>query len=152
GTVILISHDRDFLDRAVTSVIVPEGGGRWIEYAGGYSDMLAQRGADLKRETMKTPAIEDRKAVKAAAAPPPPKRRLSFNEKHALETLPDTMARLQAEIARQQRLLDDPDLYAKDRRKFDDASVAIAAAQAELAAAEDRWLELEMLREEIEQA
>ena len=50
GTVILISHDRDFLDRVVTSVIAPEGDGRWIEYAGGYTDMLAQRGADLKRE------------------------------------------------------------------------------------------------------
>src|SRR5712671_313391 len=50
GTVILISHDRDFLDRVVTSVIAPEGNGRWIEYAGGYTDMLAQRGADLKRE------------------------------------------------------------------------------------------------------
>ena len=53
GTVILISHDRDFLDRVVTSVIVPEGNGRWIEYAGGYTDMLAQRGADLKREAVK---------------------------------------------------------------------------------------------------
>ena len=53
GTVILISHDRDFLDRVVTSVIVPEGDGRWIEYAGGYTDMLAQRGADLKREAVK---------------------------------------------------------------------------------------------------
>ena len=53
GTVILISHDRDFLDRVVTSVIVPEGSGRWIEYAGGYTDMLAQRGADLKREPVK---------------------------------------------------------------------------------------------------
>ena len=53
GTVILISHDRDFLDRVVTSVIAPEGNGRWIEYAGGYTDMLAQRGADLKREAAK---------------------------------------------------------------------------------------------------
>ena len=56
GTVILISHDRDFLDRVVTSVIVPEGNGRWIEYAGGYTDMLAQRGADLKREAVKAPS------------------------------------------------------------------------------------------------
>src|ERR1700749_3388449 len=54
GTVILISHDRDFLDRVVPSVIAPDGGGRWIEYAGGYSDMLAQRGADLKREAVKS--------------------------------------------------------------------------------------------------
>jgi len=77
---------------------------------------------------------------------------LNFNEKHALETLPKTMAKLQAEIAKQQKLLDDPDLYTKDRKKFDAASSAMAKAQEELAAAEDRWLELEVLREEIEQA
>jgi ATP-binding cassette subfamily F protein uup len=153
GTVILISHDRDFLDRVVTSVIVPEGQGRWIEYAGGYSDMLAQRGGDLTREAVKAaPAAEEKKEAKAATPSAAPKRRLSFNEKHALETLPKTMAKLQAEIARQQKLLDDPDLYAKDRKKFDAASAAMAKAQEELSAAEDRWLELEVLREEIEQA
>ncbi|WJR75424.1 ABC-F family ATP-binding cassette domain-containing protein [Bradyrhizobium sp. NP1] len=152
GTVILISHDRDFLDRVVTSVIVPEGDGRWIEYAGGYSDMLAQRGADLKRETIKAQVAEPKKEARPAAPPSAPKRRLSFNEKHALETLPKTIAALQAEIAKQQRTLDDPDLYSKDRKKFEKASAAMAKAQAELAAAEDRWLELEVLREEIEQA
>ena len=153
GTVILISHDRDFLDRVVTSVIVPEGNGRWIEYAGGYTDMLAQRGGDLTREAVKavTP-VEEKKEAKAAAPAAAPKRRLNFNEKHALETLPKTMAKLQAEISKQQKLLDDPDLYTKDRKKFDAASSAIAKAQEELAAAEDRWLELEVLREEIEQA
>jgi ABC transport system ATP-binding/permease protein len=154
GTVILISHDRDFLDRVVTSVIVPEGNGRWIEYAGGYSDMLLQRQADVRRETVK--AAEERKQAKtetgAAAASPASKRRLSFNEKHALETLPKTIEKLQGEIAKQQRRLDDPDLYRKDRKKFDEASAAMAAAQKELAAAEDRWLELEVLKEEIEQA
>jgi len=153
GTVILISHDRDFLDRVVTSVIVPEGNGRWIEYAGGYSDMLLQRGADLKREHAKAaPTVEEKREARPAASSAAPKRRLSFNEKHALETLPKTIEKLQAEIAKQQRLLDDPDLYRKDRRKFDEASAAIATAQNELAAAEDRWLELEVLREEIEQA
>lgn len=153
GTVILISHDRDFLDRVVTSVIVPEGQGRWIEYAGGYSDMLAQRGTDVKRETVKADAVPDeKKEAKAVAPEAAPRRRLSFNEKHALETLPKTIDRLHAEIAKQQKLLDDPDLYAKDRKTFDAASTAIAKAQHELAAAEDRWLELEVLREEIEQA
>lgn len=153
GTVILISHDRDFLDRVVTSVIVPEGNGRWIEYAGGYTDMLAQRGEDLTREAPRTASpAEEKKEPQPAPAAAAPKRRLSFNEKHALETLPKTMAKLQAEIAKQQKLLDDPDLYAKDRKKFDAASAAIAKAQEELAAAEDRWLELEVLREEIEQA
>jgi ATP-binding cassette subfamily F protein uup len=152
GTVILISHDRDFLDRVVTSVIVPEGDGKWIEYAGGYTDMLAQRGADLKREAPPTTAVQEKKETKAAPPSAAPKRRLNFNEKHALETLPKTIAKLQAEIAKQQRILDDPDLYAKDRKKFDAASAAIARAQHELSAAEDRWLELEVLREEIEQA
>ena len=151
GTVILISHDRDFLDRVVTSVIAPDGQGRWIEYAGGYSDMLSQRGADLHRETLKAPAAE-KKEAKPPVEAPAPKRRLSFNEKHALETLPKTIEKLHAEIARQQRRLDDPNLYAKDRKTFDEASNAMARAQQELAAAEDRWLELEVLREEIEQA
>jgi ATP-binding cassette subfamily F protein uup len=151
GTVILISHDRDFLDRVVTSVIAPDGKGQWIEYAGGYSDMLAQRGSDLKRNEVKAPATE-KKQPKAAAPAPASKRRLNFNEKHALETLPKTIAKLQADIVKQQRLLDDPNLYAKDRKKFEDVSTAIAKAQEELAAAEDRWLELEVLREEIEQA
>ncbi|MGY4259319.1 ATP-binding cassette subfamily F protein uup [Bradyrhizobium sp. USDA 4516] len=153
GTVILISHDRDFLDRVVTSVIVPEGQGRWIEYAGGYSDMLTQRGADVKRETVKADtATEEKKEARAAAPEAAPRRRLSFNEKHALETLPKTIDKLHNEIAKQQKLLDDPDLYTKDRKTFDAASAAIAKAQQELAAAEDRWLELEVLREEIEQA
>ncbi|XUM21620.1 ABC-F family ATP-binding cassette domain-containing protein [Bradyrhizobium oligotrophicum S58] len=154
GTVILISHDRDFLDRVVTSVIVPEGNGKWQEYAGGYSDMLAQRGADLKRQHAKAldKAAEEKKEAKpaATATTSAPKRKLSFNEKHALETLPKTIAKLQAEIAKQQAVLADPALYAKDRKKFDAASLAIATAQAELTAAEDRWLELEVLREEIE--
>src|SRR5712672_3303679 len=152
GTVILISHDRDFLDRVVTSVIVPEGNGRWIEYAGGYTDMLAQRGADLAREAPDVITVEEKKETRAAAPSATPKRRLNFNEKHALETLPKTIAKLQAAIAKQQKLLDDPDLYTKDRKKFDAASAAIAKAQHELSSAEDRWLELEVLREEIEQA
>jgi ATP-binding cassette subfamily F protein uup len=152
GTVILISHDRDFLDRVVTSVIAPEGCGRWVEYAGGYSDMLAQRGADLKREAVKVAAVERDRVASGGAASPTPRRRLNFNEKHALETLPKTIAQLQAEIAKLQRHLDDPNLYKKDRKKFDTASAALATAQKELEAAEDKWLELEVLREEIEQA
>ncbi len=152
GTVILISHDRDFLDRVVTSVIAPEGDGRWIEYAGGYTDMLAQRGADLKREAAKPVAVERDKSAPSKPAAGTAKRKLNFNEKHALETLPKTIAKLQTEIARQQRHLDDPDLYSKDRKKFDTASAALAAAQKALQEAEDKWLELEVLREEIEQA
>ena len=151
GTVILVSHDRDFLDRVVTSTIAPDGNGKWIEYAGGYSDMLAQRGADLK-QTAKQAEPDAKKTPLSPAAPAPAsaKRRLSFNEKHALETLPKTMKALQAEIAKQQKLLDDPKLYASDRKAFDAASAALTKAQAELQQAEERWLELEILREEIE--
>jgi len=152
GTIILISHDRDFLDRVVGSVIAPEGGGRWTEYAGGYTDMLAQRGEDLTRAAMK-PATP--KAVnEAKEAPPrgskPGKRKLSFHEKHALETLPKTILALSAEVRALHGRLDDPGLYARDRKSFEEASAALAATQSELAAAEAKWLELEILREEIE--
>ena len=115
--------------------------------------MLAQRGADLQEKAIKASASPEISRVTKNANSTPAstaKRRLSFNEKHALETLPKTMAKLQAEIAKQQKLLDDPELYAKDRKAFDAASSAIAKAQADLDAAEEKWLELEMLREEIE--
>ena len=151
GTVLLISHDRDFLDRVVNAVIVPEGDGRWIEYAGGYSDMLAQRGADLTREPVQAGGTEaNRKRRKRRRREPKPaKRRLSFHEKHALETLPATIAALQADIRKLDARLADPGLYARDRKSFDATSAALATAHAELSAAEERWLELEMLREEL---
>ena len=162
GTVILISHDRDFLDRVVSGVIVPEGDGRWLEYAGGYSDMLMQRGEDLSRKDLarkdlarkdlaRKPAAKAPRAASAeAAAAKPAKRRLTFNDKHALETLPKTIAALQATILGLQDKLHDPNLYGRDAKAFDTASAALASAQSELAAAEEKWLALEILREEIE--
>ena len=152
GTVILISHDRDFLDRVVSSVIVPEGDGRWNEYAGGYSDMLAQRGADIasNKPARNGTAKESKSAAEPAATKP--KKKLSFNEKHALDNLPKQIAKLETQIATLQKKLDDPNLYARDRTAFDAAMEAIAKAQTELAAAEEQWLALEMLREEIEGA
>ena len=149
GTVVLISHDRDFLDRVVNAVIVPEGNGKWAEYAGGYTDMLTQRGEDLSRK-------QEAKAKSDAGKPAAPreqktaKRRMTFNDKHALETLPDRMAALQKDIQKLQAQLDDPGLYARDPKKFTEVSRALADAQAELGASEERWLELEILREEIE--
>src|SRR6267143_3069889 len=105
GTILLISHDRDFLDRAVSAVIVPEGGGRWLEYAGGYTDMLAQRGEDLAREASPRPAAPRETKAPAGREPKAAKRRLSFNEKYALETLPGEIAALQEKIrAAQERL------------------------------------------------
>ena len=90
GTVLLISHDRDFLDRLVSGVVAPEGNGRWTEYAGGYTDMLAQRGADLGQRAQAENKPEPRKPDQPAAPPaaPPAKQRLTFKDKHALETLP----------------------------------------------------------------
>ena len=148
GTVLLISHDRDFLDRLVSGVIVPEGDGRWNEYAGGYSDMLAQRGADLTRAPRKA---EPRKAAKSEPPVPQPsvRRRLSFKDKHALETLPKTIAAWQAEAATLQAKLDDPNFYARDRAHFEEISAALGALQHKIAAAEEQWLELEILREEL---
>jgi ATP-binding cassette subfamily F protein uup len=114
--------------------------------------MLAQRGEDLTREAMKhAPAKE----VKAASEAKPRertsvKRRLSFHEKHALETLPKTSLALSAEVRALHGRLDDPGLYARDRKSFEETSAALAATQGELAAAEAKWLELEILREEIE--
>jgi ATP-binding cassette subfamily F protein uup len=150
GTVILISHDRDFLDRVVSSVIVPEGDGRWTEYAGGYSDMLAQRKADV---ASRTPTARETAREKTQAPPrtKAAKRKLSFHEKQALETLPGEMAKLQAELRQLQEQLADPDLYGRDRAAFTQATDALTQASAQLASAEERWLELEILREEIEE-
>ena len=152
GTVLLISHDRDFLDRLVAGVVAPEGNGRWTEYAGGYSDMLAQRGADLSQAARKPevarPELASRNPAQPPAAPPA-KQRLSFKDKHALETLPQTIVALQAEAAALQAQLGDPDLYARDRAAFEKVSAALGAVQHKIAAAEEKWLQLEILREEI---
>ena len=146
GTVLLVSHDRDFLDRVVTSTLASEAGGAWVEYAGGYADMLMQRGVTVAAAPL-SPRRRGPEAagngVKTAAA-----RKLSFKDRHELEKqLPQAIARLQADIARHQRFLSDPLLFTRDKRKFDTTTAALAEAAAELAHAEERWLELEMLRE-----
>ncbi len=151
GTVLLISHDRDFLDRLVSGVIVPEGNGRWTEYAGGYSDMLAQRGADLTRESSKPqqPRKVSRETASVVTGARPAKRRLTFTDKHALETLPKTIAKLQTEIDGLQAKLGDPQFYARDRAAFEKVTAALGELQLKIAAAEEQWLELEILREEL---
>jgi ATP-binding cassette subfamily F protein uup len=150
GTVLLISHDRDFLDRLVTSVIVPEGDGTWVEYAGGYTDMLAQRGEDIARKTGALAEKREPKTNEPKVKEQKAKQRLSFNEKHALETLPKTIATLQDKIRTLSAQLERPDLYAKDRAKFEEISNAIANAHSQLSTAEEKWLELEILREELD--
>jgi ATP-binding cassette subfamily F protein uup len=150
GTVILVSHDRDFLDRTVSSVLVSEGEGRWLEYAGGYTDMVAQRGRGVQARVVEKeskPRSADRPAV---SAPAQGKRRLSFNEQHDLKTLPKRMGEMEARIAKVQEILADPELYSRDPARFQKAMDALTQLQTELHAAEERWLELEMLREELE--
>src|SRR6516162_1685849 len=133
GTVLLISHDRDFLDRLVAGVIVPEGDGRWVEYAGGYSDMLAQRGSELAR-----PKPKAAKAAPPVAPEPPARRRMTFKDKHALDTLPKTIASLQEGMRKLQAKLDDPKFYARDRSGFEKVSVAMGDLHQRIAAAEEQ--------------
>ncbi|MFZ3350273.1 MAG: ATP-binding cassette domain-containing protein [Xanthobacteraceae bacterium] len=150
GTVLIVSHDRDFLDRLVSGVIVPEGHGLWTEYAGGYSDMLAQRGASPSRDRPKQePAKATQKLVSNIADPAATKRRMSFKDKHALDTLPKTIARLQSEADALKARLDDPRFYARDRGAFETTTAALAKLQQDIAAAEEQWLALEILREEL---
>ncbi len=151
GTVLVVSHDRDFLDRVATSIVASGDGGRWTEYAGGYSDMVAQGGglgggsAAATTGSRRGPqggssARSDKAAI----------RKLSFKDKHALQQLPREIAAHEAEIARLRRVLSDNNLFRRDPAKFTRSTDALAAAEAALAAAEERWLELEALREALE--
>jgi ATP-binding cassette subfamily F protein uup len=151
GTVLLVSHDRDFIDRVATSTLVFEGGGRWREYPGGYSDMARQAGstrAETKQQAARPSPKQETSAQPAEAQKQ--KRKLSFKEKHALETLPGEMDKLAAGIAKLQQDMADPGFYARDPAGFDKAAAQLQAMQDKLAAAEEQWLELEMLREELE--
>src|SRR5215218_2982641 len=150
GTVILVSHDRDFLDRTVSSVLLSEGDGRWLEYAGGYTDMVAQRGRGVQARVVEKESKPKSADRPAASAPAQGKRKLSFNEQHDLKTLPKRMGEMEARIAKVQEILADPELYSRDPARFQKAMDALTQLQTELHAAEERWLELEMLREELE--
>jgi ATP-binding cassette subfamily F protein uup len=147
GTVIVVSHDRDFLDRVATSVLMAEGNGRFVEYAGGYSDMVAQRGGDVSAKVRATTKVAK---APPRAVQPAERRKLSFKDKHALETLPARMTMIEREIHGLRDKLADDGFYARDPNGFSAAATKLASLQAELAASEERWLELEMLREELE--
>ncbi|RWG80672.1 MAG: ABC transporter ATP-binding protein [Mesorhizobium sp.] len=154
GTVILVSHDRDFLDRTVTSVIAPDSGGRWIEYAGGYSDMLAQRGGSRLEERKARRKVETADAGAAPkaeqAASKGPAKKLSFKQKFALESLPKKIEAVTASISRLENNIADPSFYERDPVSFQKTIAAIDKERTTLAALEEEWLELEMLREEME--
>ena len=131
--------------------IVGEGDGRWVEYAGGYSDMVAQRGYGLAGP-LAAPRLsageggQDSRAERAA-----PKRKLGFNEKRALETLPGRIEKLRADLVGLERKLADADFPAREPAAFAAATKAYAELRDALAGAEDEWLGLEILREELEQ-
>jgi ATP-binding cassette subfamily F protein uup len=147
GTVLLVSHDRDFLDRVVTSVVASEGDGLWIEYAGGYSDMISQGGSFSEMSGAKTKPRKrlkiEQKSVK--------KRKLSNKDKYALEKLPRKFKALEVDIRKYQDKLSLPDFYSNDPQAFAKAADKLRIIEAELAAAEEEWLSLEILSNEIEQ-
>ncbi|MSO70666.1 MAG: ABC transporter ATP-binding protein [Alphaproteobacteria bacterium] len=142
GTLILVSHDRDFLDRLVTSVIVVEGDGRTTEYAGGYSDMLRQRGTGLPPRVVAKSARELATARIAAAPAPRAANKLSFREQTELSELPAKLERLAAARAALERALADPALARRDAKGFADTAAKHAEVLRAIAAAEERWLTL----------
>jgi ATP-binding cassette subfamily F protein uup len=145
GTVLLVSHDRDFLDRLVTSTIALEGDGTAIEYAGGYSDYLAQRGP---REA--PVPVERKEKMPAAPRGRTAPQRLGYKRERALAELPKKIEALQGEIGRLQAALADPELYRRNPADFQAKTQRLSTAQAELDAAESEWLELTMLKEELD--
>ncbi len=142
GTVLLVSHDRDFLDRVATTTIAMEGQGDTTVYAGGWSDYQAQ-----KPERESTSARESNDKTKPDAArvvrKKTPKSGLSFTEKHRLDALPGEMEKLESEIGKLETLLADADLFNRDPVKFNKATEALVARQTALSAAEKEWLILE---------
>ncbi|WP_370285943.1 ABC-F family ATP-binding cassette domain-containing protein [Pseudooceanicola nanhaiensis] len=141
GTVLLVSHDRDFIDRVAATTVAMEGGGRATVYAGGWTDYMAQRG---ERKSESATKGEKPKAsapkVKQGTTPAPG---LSFTESHRLKELPKVIDRLIAEIAKLEAYLALPDLYTAEPVKFAKGTEALAERQAALAEAEEEWLTLE---------
>lgn len=138
GTVLLVSHDRDFLDRVAATTIAFEGQGRLTVHAGGWSDYAPKR--KLIEDEIRAPARREKSVKKAAE---PKSEQLSFTEKHRLEELPSVISRIEAEIAKLSELLADPDLFTREPVKFQKATEALGERQTRLDAAEEEWLMLE---------
>ncbi|MDP3801350.1 ABC-F family ATP-binding cassette domain-containing protein [Brevundimonas sp.] len=156
GTLILVSHDRDFVDRLATSTIAMNGRGDIVETPGGWTDFIRQNPGFLQPGANPRPQDKDA-AARAAAAPAPasvaaaPKKpgKLTFKDTHRLKELEGLLASLPDDIARHDATLSDPGLYARDRKAFDRATANADRARALLAAAEEEWLELEAKREAL---
>ena len=156
GTVLIVSHDRDCLDRVCTAILMSEGEGQWTLYAGGYSDMLAQRGEGVTARKSHRSGLPSTQKHEASAlnanrtGAAQSVRKLSFKDKHALSVLPEKMAALGRDIEKLQAAMADPQLYAKDATRFNALSLRLTETQVALMQAEEEWLALELLREEIE--
>lgn len=138
GTVLLVSHDRDFLDRVASATVAMEGNGQAVVYPGGWSDYVRQRGERAPKVEEKSKSSEAK--VKQSAEK---KKGLSFTEKHRLEALPSEIERLEAEIAKLEQLMADPELYSREPLKFKKATEALVERQEKLSAAEEEWLLLD---------
>jgi ATP-binding cassette subfamily F protein uup len=147
GTVLLVSHDRDFLDRVATTTIAMPGDGTATTYAGGWSDYQAQKGEPEPSPTEKTAPKQGAKPAEKPADKPA-QSGLSFTEKHRLDALPAIIERLEAEIAKLEQFLMDPDLFTKEPLKFKKATEALVERQTALSDAEEEWLTLEAKAEE----
>jgi ATP-binding cassette subfamily F protein uup len=148
GTALIVSHDRDFLDRVATGVVMAEGEGRFQEYAGGYSDMLAQRGQGVTART----AVQKSKSEKTAAPRVRATRaKMNFADVHDLKILPGRIAAQEKNIADLEQSLSDHDLYARDPGRFNALSHELGAVRAAKHIDEERWLALELEREALEQ-
>ena len=149
GTIIIISHDRDFIDRTVTAVLAFEEDGRIITHAGGYSDYLARR---QKQQSQKTNASSGKSKTAAKPKRPdrPHDRKLSFKDKHALETLPAEIASLEASIQATEDKLADPELFSRDADLFKLLVNQLNTERELLARQEERWLEAALLQQDIE--
>jgi ATP-binding cassette subfamily F protein uup len=135
GTVLIVSHDRDFLDRTVTITLGLDGSGDVDVVAGGYEDWLKQR---KQRNAPKAPA----KKAETASTAPRAQTKLTYKDQRDLELLPKRIEEIEAQIARDEAALADPALYTKDPKRFDALTRALDDARAEKDAAEERWLEL----------
>ena len=143
GTLLLVSHDREFLDNVVSSTLVLEGGGRVGEYVGGYSDWLRQRPATRVAEPAPAPAAAKPAEAPRAVEPEKAKRKLSYKEQRELEQLPARIEQLETEIAERSAAMNDPAFFQQDNAAIQRHNDALAKAQAELDGAYARWAELE---------
>ncbi|MBI1492113.1 ABC-F family ATP-binding cassette domain-containing protein [Halocynthiibacter styelae] len=143
GTVILVSHDRDFLDRVAATTIAMEGDGKATIYAGGWSDYQAQRAEGQGEEKSAKAKAKAKPKAEAKPAAQPSQKKLSYTEQHRLDALPAEIERLEAEIAKLTVFMSDPDLFSKEPVKWQKASEAMTERQEALSAAEEEWMELE---------